>query len=161
KIITSERTPITSKILEMYRENPDSGIHSAAEWALRKWSELNALSQVDAGERDWYVNSQGQTMLIVRERAESRRDEPAGQKQPEGTPLSSAFAIAACEVTVEQFQKFRRDQLPLSEIALQRDCPMNTVSLFDAAAYCNWLSANEGIDENQWCYEPNENGEYA
>jgi len=24
---------------------------------------------------------------------------------------------------------------------------------FEAAAYCNWLSEQEGIDEKQWCYE--------
>ena len=33
-------------------------------------------------------------------------------------------------------------------------------SWFQAAAYCNWLSKQEGIDAKQWCYEPNEKGEY-
>ena len=38
------------------------------------------------------------------------------------------------------------------------DGPMNNVSWYDAAAYCNWLSRREGLPE---CYEPNEGGKYA
>jgi formylglycine-generating enzyme required for sulfatase activity len=34
-------------------------------------------------------------------------------------------------------------------------------SWYHAAAYCNWLSAQEGIGENQWCYEPNAQGQYS
>ncbi len=32
---------------------------------------------------------------------------------------------------------------------------------YDAAAYCNWLSEQEGIPKEQWCYVPNEKGQYA
>jgi formylglycine-generating enzyme required for sulfatase activity len=28
------------------------------------------------------------------------------------------------------------------------------VTWYDAAAYCNWLSDQEGIPDTQWCYEP-------
>ena len=40
-------------------------------------------------------------------------------------------------------------------------CPMNSVSWYDAAAYCNWLSKKEGLPEDRWCYGPNEKGDYA
>jgi len=33
------------------------------------------------------------------------------------------------------------------------DLPVVGISWFQAAAYCNWLSESEGIDEAQWCYE--------
>ncbi len=36
--------------------------------------------------------------------------------------------------------------------------PMNGLSWYNAAAYCNWLSRQEGLPE---CYEPNPDGEYA
>ena len=29
---------------------------------------------------------------------------------------------------------------------------------YTAAAYCNWLSEQEGLPEDQWCYLPNEAG---
>ena len=41
------------------------------------------------------------------------------------------------------------------------DCPVHEVSWYDAAAYCNWLSEQEGIPKGEWCYLPNEEGRYA
>ena len=32
-----ERETTTSKLLDLYRNDPDSGIHGAAQWALRQW----------------------------------------------------------------------------------------------------------------------------
>jgi hypothetical protein len=39
------------------------------------------------------------------------------------------------------------------------DTPINAVRWYDAAEY--WLSAEEKIPKDQWCYEPNAKGEYA
>ena len=47
------------------------------------------------------------------------------------------------------------------DIAPTGDCPVNKVSWYDAAAYCNWLSEQEGIPKEQWCYVPNKDGKYA
>src|SRR5262249_4838184 len=33
-----------------------------------------------------------------------------------------------------------------------RDEPIGYVSWYDAASYCNWLSQQEGIPEEEWCY---------
>ena len=35
------------------------------------------------------------------------------------------------------------------------------VTWYDSAGYCNWLSEQEGIPKEQWCYLPNEAGQYA
>jgi formylglycine-generating enzyme required for sulfatase activity len=35
------------------------------------------------------------------------------------------------------------------------------VTWYDAAAYCNWLSEQEGIPKEQWCYVWNEQGQYG
>ena len=31
---------------------------------------------------------------------------------------------------------------------------------YGAAAYCNWLSEQEGLPKDQWCYLPNRDGAY-
>jgi formylglycine-generating enzyme required for sulfatase activity len=38
---------------------------------------------------------------------------------------------------------------------------MYGVSWYAAAAYCNWLSEEEGLAKDQWCYLPNQAGDYA
>jgi formylglycine-generating enzyme required for sulfatase activity len=34
-------------------------------------------------------------------------------------------------------------------------------SWYAAAAYCNWLGKQEGVPQDQWCYEPNTSGQYV
>lgn len=34
--------------------------------------------------------------------------------------------------------------------------PANGLIWYVAARFCNWMSAQEGLDESQWCYGPNE-----
>ena len=41
------------------------------------------------------------------------------------------------------------------------DSPMVGMSWYEAAGYCNWLSEQEGILEEQWCYQKNEDDEYG
>jgi len=74
--------------------------------------------------------------------------------------IGRSFAIASKEVTVEQFLRFRKDQQFDNKIAATGDCPVNEVSWCDAAEYCNWLSEQEGIPKDQWCYEPNKDRKY-
>ena len=65
-----ERQPLISKLLALYRNDPDSGIHGAAEWTLRKWEQQEKLAAIDVelkklkdrGNRRWYVNSEGLEM---------------------------------------------------------------------------------------------------
>jgi hypothetical protein len=61
------------RLLQLYRDNPDAGIHAAAEWLLRQWQAADELKAIDKGlatgkvegKRQWYINGQGQTMMVV------------------------------------------------------------------------------------------------
>ena len=61
------------KLLKLYENNPDPGIHGASGWVLRRWGQQKRLRQIDQklatgkpeGERNWYVNGQGQTMVLL------------------------------------------------------------------------------------------------
>ena len=82
---------------------------------------------------------------------------------PHQHDIHRRFAIAATEVTVEQYQAFVRENPGVSHTRVDRyspdpNGPMNGVTWYQAAAYCNWLSQKEHLPE---CYEPNEPGEYA
>ena len=176
--------PGRQKLLNLYRNDPDPGIHGAAEWLLRQWRNENQIQGIDkelgklplptlradqgeasskGNNRGWYINSQGQTMVVVRGPVEFEMGEASSQHREQ---IGHSFAIASKEVTVEQFETFLKEN-PRVQVKNYKPysptptCPMNSVSWYDAAAYCNWLSKKDGIPEDEWCYGPNEKGDYA
>ena len=116
-----EREPLISKLLDLYRNDPDAGIHGAAEWTLRQWKQQEKLKEPDAelmkvkdwGDRRWFVNGQGQTFAVIEGPVIFKMGSPpieteriAGNETPRRMRIPRRFAIAAKEVTVEQFQRF-------------------------------------------------------
>ena len=176
-LFSGEREPLTGKLLDLYRNDPDAGIHGAAEWTLRQWKQDEKLRNLDAelsklkdrGNRRWHVNSQGQTFAVIEGPAEFRMGSPPTEPERFSSEIlhrriiPRRFAIATQEVTVEQYQEFVKEN-PVDDHANNDRYspdpkgPMNAVSWYHAAAYCNWLSRKENLPE---CYEPNDEGKYA
>jgi serine/threonine protein kinase/formylglycine-generating enzyme required for sulfatase activity len=130
----------------------------------------------------WYVNGRGQTFAVIRGPNEFRmgstkRDDPDRDfyEVPQMRRIGRSFAIATREVTVAEYARFLSDTPGVvvrwdarrpkgSEVIDWRsnpqfqqyipspDCAIGTVTWYEAARYCNWLSAKEGIPTNQWCY---------
>jgi formylglycine-generating enzyme required for sulfatase activity len=51
-------------------------------------------------------------------------------------------------------------EIGVEKHSLDPDGPTIGVSWVEAVAYCNWLSKQEGLPDDQWCYLRNEKGEY-
>jgi serine/threonine protein kinase/formylglycine-generating enzyme required for sulfatase activity len=178
-----ERKALLPRLREIYRTEADPGLHASAEWLLRTWKEEAWLQQVNkdwaegkgqegtrlegvkrllAKEKpppQWYVNGQGQTMVAIPGPVEFVMGSPVSEKDwnrevQHKRRIGRTFALAATAVTKDQFLRFRPRFSP-SEMKRfpEPTCPMGAVAWYDAAAYCNWLSKEEGIAEEQWCYE--------
>jgi formylglycine-generating enzyme required for sulfatase activity len=128
-----------------------------------------------AGGRGWYVTRELHTMTVVSGPVEfmmgSPRDE-VGRTQDEEQHrvwIPRSFAIATKEVTVAQFRRFldsnpdikrthafADDPLRMADVMRRfspdDDGPQIAVTWYEAAAYCNWLSAQEGIARSEWVY---------
>jgi formylglycine-generating enzyme required for sulfatase activity len=76
--------------------------------------------------------------------------------------IPRSFAIAACEVRRRDFERFlaqnprgardSRGTYMYARIFPSLDCAVGLLNWYEAARYCNWLSAEEGIAEKDWCY---------
>jgi hypothetical protein len=143
---------LAQELVRLYQNDPDPGIHAAASWVLRHWGRGELLRNIDGQLADqgivpgrgWFVSKGGQTFTVIGE--------------PRLPPVGHSYAIAATEVTVEQFQAFRKGHKPDAKTAPTPLCPVNMVSWYDAAEYCNWLSERDGIDKNQWCFVRDKDG---
>ena len=131
----------------------------AAMEAAEKLKELDAelMKVKDRGERRWYVNGQGQTFAVIEGPVEFRMGSPPAEPERfadeihTGAVIPRRFAIAAKEVTIEQYQQFVKEN-PRSRSMPNPDRyspdpegPMNNVNWYHAAAYCNWLSRKEDL----------------
>ena len=172
-----KREPLVEHLREMYRNDPDAGIHGAAEWTLRRWKHDEKLAAIDVelkklkdrGNRRWYVNSEGQTFVVIEGPVEFMMGSPITDPDRHSDEtlhrqlINRRFAIATKEVTVEQYQRFLKENPKIARLEIDRFSPeptgpMNGMTWYGAAAYCNWLSRKENLPE---CYEPNERGQYA
>jgi serine/threonine protein kinase/formylglycine-generating enzyme required for sulfatase activity len=191
-IATDDREALVNVLQEWYASDADPGLHGAVEWLLRQWKRGQWLQETNenwATEKQrreerlesiqlgfakagsgqalpqWYVNSQGQTMVVIPRSVEfvvgspltddgRWPDERLQQRQTTGYH----FAISAKTVTVDQFRRFRKSHDPQRlRHRTTDDCPVTMISWYAAAEYCNWLSDQEGLER---CYVPNAEGKY-
>jgi formylglycine-generating enzyme required for sulfatase activity len=186
------RKALLPKVQAIYRTASDPGLHASAEWLLRQWKQETWLKQMNDGWKQdreqrgkrlegiklelakekekspqWYVNGQGQTMVVIPGPVEFLMGSPPTEEgrfdyeTQHKKRIGRTFALAAKAVTVEQYRRFDKNyQLPpLSTrtanlpVVGTSDLPVVGTSWHQAAAYCNWLSKEEGIEEDQRCYE--------
>ena len=166
RLSQDQRLNLLPRLLKLYGDDPDPGNHGAADWLLRQWQASDEMTEIDKGlatgkvegERQWYLNRQGQTMMMVLKPEAFWMGEG---KERHRQQVGRSFAVASKEVTVDQFLRFRKAHEYIKDVAPTSDCPVNGVSWYDAAAYCNWLSEREGMPKEEWCYLPNKEGQYA
>lgn len=178
----SQQAELIVDLAKRYAEDPEPGIHAAAEWTLRKLGANAEIAEVQAaystgtpmGNRQWYLPltgtplaaSAGMTFAILEPAEEfqmgssvdSTKRFPFVRKYEllHRRHIGRTFAIGIHEITVSQFQAFRIDHNFDRSKARELDAPANNISWYDAAAYCNWLSKEEGIPPEQWCYDPSQ-----
>ena len=180
-----QRHHLVDQFLAIFENEPDAGLHGASQWLLQKWKCDHRLNEaIDRlkpqrganqanDNRQWYVNSQGQTFVIVNARQPFIMGSPPGEPEPEDNEtqhhrkIGRCYEIAASPVTKKQFWRFLckrprvKESMPAGSIDRTDDSPQVGMTWYEATEYCNWLSEKERIPPDQWCYECNEQGKFA
>lgn len=154
---SAERLAAVRALATIYHDAADAGSHSAAAWALRKWGHrvppLLPTRTFVRG-REWFANAEGLTMLRLRP---GRYTTAFGQT----VVITHPLFMSDCEISIEQFNRFVNDaSVPSAERLIEwpgpdksvgptADCPVQRVNVYDAAAFCNWLSRRE---DRKPCY---------
>jgi formylglycine-generating enzyme required for sulfatase activity/tRNA A-37 threonylcarbamoyl transferase component Bud32 len=176
------RQRLVRTLLAWYRDDPDAGIHGAIDWLLRHdregtearplaWGQARELQRIDEtlrrggaeGKRNWYVNAQGQTFTVLDARQPFLMGSPADEagrgdnEMLHWRQIGRRFAIAARPVTVTDFARFHKMHPEVQHSYPRQyspvpDGPIITVTWYEAAQYCRWLSEQEGFPEHEMVY---------
>ncbi len=173
-----ENWPATlqDRLVDLYKNHVDGGVHSAVEWALRKspgGAEMVASIEESMADgvinpaRQWYVTRTNRHTMAIVPASDGQFQwsispfDPDGNDDevPQTARLEFALAVSTKETTDEQFRVF----LPNYGNALaegepdRNQRPVHAVTWYQAAAYCNWLSRKEGLTD-ELCYAEDETG---
>jgi serine/threonine protein kinase/formylglycine-generating enzyme required for sulfatase activity len=177
------RSELEQALSDLYEHHEDGALRAAAGWLLRHWGQEDKLNEITTllkteksrklptTHRGWFVNSDGVTMVAIdggeflmgSPRSEVNRDGDEGQHP---RSIDRRFAMAATLVTKGQYRRFQAANPDVSQpyadgYSRTADSPMIGPDWFEAAWYCNWLSEQDGLAEEEWCYLPNEAGKYS
>lgn len=125
---------VRALIVDHARRAEDPGLHAAAQWLLRHWKEPLPSDSPDAAppkNRGWLRSPKNLTLIRVDAREEDN--------------IKREYFILDREVTISQFLEFNPREYFSREFGPTDDCPANVVEWREAAAFCNWLSEQEGL----------------
>ena len=166
------------RLLPIYAGSPDPGLHSAAGWSLRELGYGVEMEEAQRGlstgraegGRRWYLERIGEpgeaiSLAILRGPQEFLMGSPLWEWERAGgvdgvnelrhmRRIPRSFAIGMTEVTVAQYRAFRADYGRAAGEGLIDEQPASSLTWYECAAYCNWLSERAGISRDQWCYDP-------
>ncbi len=174
---------IANELKQIAANHPDSGLHAAACWTLRRWKQgfsvseqgidsLQPAAKVSASSTGpltshpaafWYTTSQGQKMAVIPGPATFLMGAPKSNpfdidsgRQAQVT-IDRTYAICTTEVTHRDFQAFLDDSgyadVWHSKSPIHGDYPQTNINRKAMAAYCNWLSVRDGLPHSELCYD--------
>lgn len=156
---TVTHNQVSQTVHELAKVATDPGIRSGLKLLADRWQISGLLFRDNfeheiksiAGDR-MVINRPDPVFFIGSSASEPGRDDTKEARI--AVHMDHDFAIATHEVTVGQYRQFRPDYVPSSGYVTSDDSPVVDVSWYDAAAYCRWLSDQEGIAEAEMCLPP-------
>lgn len=149
-------------LVDTYRNDPDAGVHSATEFALRSIGAADLASNLEAEFvrtqkkcGNWQILSNGLCMISLPPPSSLFEQPVHEHAAPSSVHIDYPFEISSKEITVKQFQMFTTAVAPAASVTQSPECPMSRLDLFSAMRYCRWLSEQQpDFDKSNCCYPP-------
>ena len=143
------RPALLARLPDLYRNDPDAGVHSSLAYLLRRWGRGEEVKRLDAGlarkpreGRGWYVNGQKMTLVVLGgpedEWLPPQAQRPSYSHRDRGDG-NGARALPGVRPRARLPQN--RQQ---GAAANKPRRPADYLSYYDAARFCNWLSREGG-----------------
>ncbi len=141
------------------RDNPQTQAQRIATLKLASESSKDAANIFAPR---WIMNTQGQTEVVIFGPVQfmmgsSEKVGGTSAETQHPVKISHSFVMGAMEITLAEYRRMSPDYLndPNEKGWNVRsgDIPVVALNWFMAARYCNWLSQQEGIAKDQWCFE--------
>ena len=159
----SIRKLLLPELLELFEKEQDGAVRAAYSQLMVRWrateqklkiENKQALNSTKNSDRTWVYSPQQQLMSII--------DIGEHSGASAGIALPSRLAVAIHETNNEQFLEYQKSKDPEIQPRFRQNdwktYPRRSISWFEVASYCNWLSQRDGIPESQWCFEISEDG---
>ena len=149
----SLRSECIELLSSAYQRHPTAGVHNAARKLLIAWGQGNLVEEADSQvefkqirtDRNWYLNSSGMQMNIVRGPVEFWYGMPANGHQPGKIHrIDHSFAIADQLISEKSYAEFDPAKFPQPT-----DAKVRGTTWLDAVRYCDWLSRKEGLSDEE------------
>ena len=141
-------------------KNPAMQAQFAATLKLARETSGAASAGASPPQPQWIMNNQEQTLTVifgpvqfVMGSPETERNRSPWEDQ-HFVKISHSFIMSSTPITVGQFKRMDPSiKVNASGNNSSQNMPVTLISWFNAARYCNWLSEQEGIPKEQWCFE--------
>ena len=178
QFVAISRAAVADKVAGIRVADSDPGVHASATWLLQKWQmPLAAVTREWSGDGavEWITETNGHILVAIHgpvafDMGSRVRPKLFGSAETfHHRTIGRNFAIGAHEVTWKQFGKSTRHRPDTYSFfysknpdgTVNEQTPANHVNWYRAVEYCNWLSEQAGLPKDQWCYLPNDEGEYG
>jgi eukaryotic-like serine/threonine-protein kinase len=164
EILSDHQPALQAALLDLYQNDADRCVHSAAGLVLRRWGgpeyALPAVQGPSGASPPWFVNGQGMTMLYIPAGSYTMGEMGIGERKrnearPHPVQLTRSFYMCDRETWRDLFERYRDDPDcpadlkpkgagPAADVSPSGNHPVQMVSWGDAVRFCNWLSWKEG-----------------
>ncbi len=153
---------IVNQLDELQQSTPDSGVQAAARLAMKRWGQQPTLKNVSQSDYPWsdfdpelrLVRIPAGSQILGRTNPDVQHDD----NRPHLVTLTRPYWMADREISVGQYRQFIEDPTypdelkPVDNQRWQPDLltsptnshPVQRISWYDAAMFCNWLSHRNG-----------------